>query len=245
MLKVEDAVKSFNGFKAVNGARLSVERGQIVAVIGPNGAGKTTLFNLITGHLRPDSGKIMFKGEDISGLPAHRICRKGIARSFQLVNIFPHLTVFENVRISIMAREGMIYQLFRPARKVAVEKTLEVLEKVGLHEHADHVSGSLSYGDQKVLEIAIALGNMPELLLLDEPTAGMSPEETAGIISLIEHLAVADRLTVLFTEHDMDVVFRIAQKIMVMHEGRTIAEGKPEDVRLNKEVQRAYLGETA
>lgn len=245
MLRVEEVVKSFDGFKAVNGARLTVESGQVVAVIGPNGAGKTTLFNLITGHLKPDAGRIVFKGEDISGLPAHRICKKGIARSFQLINIFPRLTVFENVRISILAREGKSHQLLRPAKKMATKKTFDVLEKVGLQRQANRISGSLSYGDQKVLEIAIALGNMPELLLLDEPTAGMSPEETVATISLIENLARMEGLTVLFTEHDMDVVFRIAQKIMVMHEGRTIAEGKPEEVRVNREVQRAYLGETA
>ncbi|MBC7346281.1 MAG: ABC transporter ATP-binding protein [Clostridia bacterium] len=245
MLRVERVAKSFNGFKAVDGANLTVEKGQVVAVIGPNGAGKTTLFNLITGHLRPDAGRITFKGEEIAGLPAHRICHKGIARSFQLINIFPRLTVFQNVQVSVLARAGKSGDLFRPVKKMATEETMAILKQVGLAAQANRVSGSLSYGDQKVLEIAIALGNRPELLLLDEPTAGMSPEETAATIALVDHLARSQGLTILFTEHDLDVVFSIAQKIMVMHQGRSIAEGKPDEVRANEEVQRAYLGETA
>lgn len=244
-MRVERVAKSFNGFKAVDGANLTVEKGQVVAVIGPNGAGKTTLFNLITGHLRPDAGRITFKGEEIAGLPAHRICHKGIARSFQLINIFPRLTVFQNVQVSVLARAGKSGDLFRPVKKMATEETMAILEQVGLAAQANRVSGSLSYGDQKVLEIAIALGNRPELLLLDEPTAGMSPEETAATIALVYHLARSQGLTILFTEHDLDVVFSIAQKIMVMHQGRSIAEGKPDEVRANEEVQRAYLGETA
>lgn len=244
-MRVERVAKSFNGFKAVDGANLTVEKGQVVAVIGPNGAGKTTLFNLITGHLRPDAGRITFKGEEIAGLPAHRICHKGIARSFQLINIFPRLTVFQNVQVSVLARAGKSGDLFRPVKKMATEETMAILEQVGLAAQANRVSGSLSYGDQKVLEIAIALGNRPELLLLDEPTAGMSPEETAATIALVDHLARSQGLTILFTEHDLDVVFSIAQKIMVMHQGRSIAEGKPDEVRANEEVQRAYLGETA
>lgn len=244
-MRVERVAKSFNGFKAVDGANLTVEKGQVVAVIGPNGAGKTTLFNLITGHLRPDAGRITFKGEEIAGLPAHRICHKGIARSFQLINIFPRLTVFQNVQVSVLARAGKSGDLFRPVKKMATEETMAILKQVGLAAQANRVSGSLSYGDQKVLEIAIALGNRPELLLLDEPTAGMSPEETAATIALVDHLARSQGLTILFTEHDLDVVFSIAQKIMVMHQGRSIAEGKPDEVRANEEVQRAYLGETA
>lgn len=245
MLRVEGVVKSFSGFKAVNGANLSVEKGQVVAVIGPNGAGKSTLFNLITGHLKPDSGKIVFKGKDITGLPAHRVCRMGIGRSFQLINVFPRLTVFENVQVSVLARLGKSNDLFRPVKKQAVQETFAVLEKVGLQDRAHQISATLSYGDQKVLEIAIALGNAPELLLLDEPTAGMSPEETAATIALIENLARSEGLTILFTEHDLDVVFSVAQKIMVMHQGRTIAEGRPDEVRASEEVQKAYLGETA
>ncbi|RLA85820.1 MAG: ABC transporter ATP-binding protein [Deltaproteobacteria bacterium] len=242
MLKVEGVEKSFGDFKAVRGANLTVERGDIVAVIGPNGAGKTTLFNLITGQLKPERGRILFKGEDITGLPPYEICKKGIARSFQIVNIFHRLTVFENVQVAVLAHQGKSSQLFRPARKLAVEKTEELLQSVGLLDKAYEVAGTLSHGDQKVLEIAIALGNDPELLILDEPTAGMSPEETASTIELIKHLAETRNLTILFCEHDMEIVFSIAKSIMVMHQGQTLLQASPEEVRRDPRVQEAYLG---
>ncbi len=243
MLKVEKLVKSFDGFLAVNGAELTVEKGQIVAVIGPNGAGKTTLFNLITGHLVPSEGTIEFKERDITALSPHKICHMGISRSFQLINIFPKLTVFENVQVSILSRKRKILNMFSPTKKMLVEETYRILEKVDLDDKAQFLSTSLSYGDQKILEMAIALGNEPELLLLDEPTAGMSPEETASTIKLVKELARAEGLTILFTEHDLDVVFGIAEKIMVMQQGKTIAQGLPADIRANKLVQVAYLGE--
>ena len=175
MLQVEHVFKSFDGFMAVNGANLSVGKGEIVAVIGPNGAGKTTLFNLITGVLRQDKGRIIFKGEDISGLPPYEICKKGISRSYQIVNIFPRLTVFENVQVAVLSHQRKSSKLFRPAHNIAVDETKRILEGVGLLDKELNIAGSLSHGDQKILEIAIALGNEPELLILDEPTAGMSP----------------------------------------------------------------------
>ncbi len=274
MLQVEAVHKSFGDFMAVYGANLTVEKGELVAVIGPNGAGKTTLFNLITGQLKPDSGKIVFKGEEIGGLPAYRICKMGIGRSFQIVNIFPRLTVFENVQVAVLSHQRQSSNLFSPAQNLAVEETNRLLESVGLSNKAMSTAGSLSHGDQKILEIAIALGNEPELLILDEPTAGMSPEETAATIQLIKQLASpsaslpsatpsaspfdpaqdelrarlgagrtgARGLTILFCEHDMDVVFDIAQSIMVMHHGQTLIQGKPEEVRMNAQVQEAYLG---
>jgi len=242
MLRVEGVVKSFDNFTAVDGANLTVERGETVAVIGPNGAGKTTLFNLITGHLKQDSGKILFKGEAIAGLPPYHICRKGIARSFQIVNIFPRLTVFENVQVAVHCQQRRSSTLFRPAHTIAVKETRDILESVGLSGKTRNVAGSLSHGDQKVLEIAIALGNEPELLILDEPTAGMSPEETWATIELVKRLALMRGLTILFCEHDMEIVFSIAQSIMVMHQGRTLAQGKPEEIRNNPFVQEAYLG---
>lgn len=244
MLQVEGIMKSFGGFKAVDGATLDVREGEIVAVIGPNGAGKTTLFNLITGLLKPDGGKVIFKGEEITGLPAYRICKKGMSRSFQVVNIFPGLSVFENVQIAILSRQGKTFNLFSPSRKLVIQETRHILESVGLTDKSGHVSGSLSHGDQKVLEIAVALGGHPELLILDEPTAGMSPEETARCIDLIKHLSADVGLTILFCEHDMDLVFAIANRIMVMVHGRAIIQGLPEEVRCNKEVQDAYLGES-
>ena len=242
MLSVSGAIKSFDRFLAVNNADLVVEKGEIVAVIGPNGAGKSTLFKLITGHLKPDGGSILFKGEDITGLSPHRICRKGISLSFQIVNIFNRLTIFENVQVAVLANQRRTFNLFSPARNQAVEETRDILESVGLTRKSNDISGALSHGDQKVLEIAIALGNRPELLILDEPTAGMSPEETRSTIDLINRLTKEIGLTILFCEHDMELVFSISHRIMVMQQGISIIQGEPNEVRENKEVQEAYLG---
>src|SRR4030042_1810746 len=242
MLQVEALDKSFEDFMAVSGANLTVGKGEIVAVIGPNGAGKTTLFNLITGALKRDRGKIIFKGEDISELPPYEICKKGISRSYQIVNIFPRLTVFKNVQVAVLSQQRKSRKLFQPAKNMVVSETKDILESVGLLDKAHGVAGALSHGDQKILEIAIALGNEPELLILDEPTAGMSPEETSATMELIKRLAQMRGLTILFCEHDMDIVFSIAQSIMVMHQGRTLIQGRPEEVRKNSFVQEAYLG---
>jgi branched-chain amino acid transport system ATP-binding protein len=242
MLQVEALDKSFEDFMAVSGANLTVGKGEIVAVIGPNGAGKTTLFNLITGALKRDKGKIIFKGEDISELPPYEICKKGIARSYQIVNIFPRLTVFRNVQVAVLSQQRKSRQLFHPAKNMVVRETNSILESVGFLDKAHGIAGSLSHGDQKILEIAIALGNEPELLILDEPTAGMSPEETSATMELIKRLAQMRGLTILFCEHDMDIVFSIAESIMVMHQGRTLIQGRPEEVRKNSFVQEAYLG---
>jgi branched-chain amino acid transport system ATP-binding protein len=242
MLEVESLTKSFDDFMAVNGANLTVGKGEIVAVIGPNGAGKTTLFNLITGALKRDRGKIIFKNEDISELPPYEICKKGITRSYQIVNIFPRLTVFENAQVAVLSYQRRSSNLFRPAQSIAVKETRSILESVGLSNKEKSIAGSLSHGDQKILEIAIALGNEPELLILDEPTAGMSPEETQATMELVKRLARMRGLTILFCEHDMDIVFSIAQSIMVMRHGQTIIQGSLEEVRSNKEVQEAYLG---
>lgn len=242
MLRVEGIHKSFEDFKAVSGANLTVEAGRLVAVIGPNGAGKTTLFNLITGQLKADRGKIIFKDEDISKLPPYEICRKGIARSFQIANIFPRLTVFRNVQVSVLSQQRKSVRLFRPAETLAVAETNTILENVGLSNKADATAGSLAHGDQRTLEIAIALGNKPELVVLDEPTAGMSPEETAATMDLIRRLAGSEGLTILFCEHDMEVVFNVAQSIMVMHQGITIIQGGPDEVRNSARVQECYLG---
>jgi branched-chain amino acid transport system ATP-binding protein len=242
MLEVHAISKSFSGFKAVNRADLDVKKGEIVAVIGPNGAGKTTLFNLITGILRPDEGQVLFKDEEITGLPAYKTCKKGITRSFQVVNIFSRLSVFENVRISVLSQQGKTFNLFTPSSRLVNKETSEILESVGLIGKKNNVCGAISHGDQKVLEIAIALGGRPELLILDEPTAGMSPEETARCIDLINQLQKNLGLTILFCEHDMELVFAIAHRIMVMVRGATIIQGLPDEVRCNQAVQDAYLG---
>ena len=242
MLEVKSLSKSFGGFIAVNRADLAVEKGEIVAVIGPNGAGKTTLFNLITGVLKPENGKVFFKGEDITGLPSYEICKKGISRSFQVVNVFQRLSIFENVQISILSRERKTWNLFTPSAKLAVEETNEILESVCLMGKKGRTTGLISHGDRKVLEIAMALGGNPELLILDEPTAGMAPEETSRCIELIKGLSGKRGLTILFCEHDMEIVFGIANRIMVMVRGGTIIQGSCNEVRANQAVQEAYLG---
>jgi branched-chain amino acid transport system ATP-binding protein len=242
VLQVRSLTKSFDGFKAVNNANLDVAQGEIVAVIGPNGAGKTTLFNLITGILKSDSGQVLFKGEDITGLEPHEVCRKRISRSFQVVNVFNRLTIFENTQVSILSRERRTWNLVTPSSRLAVDETSELLRSVGLLEKKDRISGALSHGDRKVLEIAMALGGNPEFLILDEPTAGMSPEETARCIDLIQGLREKFGLTILFCEHDMEIVFGIANRIMVMVRGATIIQGTCDEVRCNEAVQDAYLG---
>lgn len=242
MLEVTSLQKSFDGFKAVNNASLSVKEGEVVAVIGPNGAGKTTLFNLITGVLKPDGGKVLFKGEDITGLPSYKVCRRGMSRSFQVVNVFPRLTVFENVQVSVLAQQKRTWNLFAPSAKLAIRETERILENVGLADIKTATSAALSHGERKVLEIAIALGGSPEFLILDEPTAGMSPEETTRCIDLIKQLKEKLGITILFCEHDMEIVFSISDRIMVMVRGSTIIEGTCDDVRCCQEVQDAYLG---
>lgn len=243
MLRIESLKKSFGDFKAVSNANLSVKQREMVAVIGPNGAGKTTLFNLITGQLKPDGGRIVFDGQDITALPAYRICRRGIARSFQIANVYPRLTVFRNVQVAVFSQLKMSEKLFYPATKLSLKETSAILAEVGLLQKADHIAGSISHGDKRVLEIAIALGNKPKLLVLDEPTAGMSPEETGTTLALIKKLSESQGLTILFCEHDMEVVFDVATSIMVMQNGQTITQDKPDSVRKNQQVQEAYLGD--
>jgi branched-chain amino acid transport system ATP-binding protein len=245
LLEVKGLKRSFGGFQALAGVSFQVEAGEISAVIGPNGAGKTTLFNVITGHLAPDSGRVGFAGRDITGQPPHAICRLGLARSFQRTNIFPRLSVFENVQIAILSHERRAYGLWTPAQGLGRDRTMEILEDVGLAPRAADPSGSLSYGDQKQLELGIALALQPTLLLLDEPTAGMSPQETRTSVALVARIARERKLTVLFTEHDMEVVFSVAQRIRVLHQGRLIAEGAPEEIRGLAEVKRVYFGEGA
>jgi branched-chain amino acid transport system ATP-binding protein len=243
VLEVRDLRKAFDGFLAVAGVSLTVEPGQIAAIIGPNGAGKTTFFNLITGHLRPDAGTVRLRGREITARPPHDICRLGIGRSFQRTNIFPRLTVFENVQAAFLSHRGRGLDVWTPVERLYRAETEALLASVGLLDKTGEVSGFLSHGAQKQLELAIALASEPELLLLDEPTAGMSATETRETIQLIDRITRERRLTLLFTEHDMEVVFSIAQKITVLHQGRVIAEGTPAEVRGDPEVRRVYLGE--
>jgi branched-chain amino acid transport system ATP-binding protein len=235
--------KHFGGVRAVNGVDLAIPAGELRAIIGPNGAGKTTLFNLLTGHLRRDAGEIYFKGEEISRLPPHQVCRKGIGRTFQITSIFRRMSAVENVQVALMTHRRRHYNILRPARRLYQDEALALLERVGLRDEAWKPSGILSHGDQKRLEIAIALAGAPDLLMLDEPTAGMAPRERQEIMRLVARIGRAEHLTILFTEHDMDIVFAVAERITVLHQGSVIAEGTPAEVRADREVQRVYLGE--
>ena len=243
MLEVRDLRKSFDGFQAVAGVSFSVPRGSISAIIGPNGAGKTTLFNLITGHLSPDAGSVRFKDREITGIAPHDLCRLGMGRSFQRTNIFPRLTVFENVQAAYVSHRGRGWNLLTPVERLYREETGALLASVGLLDKAGEVAGFLSHGNQKQLELGITLALEPEILLLDEPTAGMSAQETRESIRLIERIGRERGLTLLFTEHDMEVVFAIAHRITVLHQGEVIVDGTPEEVRRHPEVRRVYLGE--
>jgi len=243
VLEVHGLSKSFAGFHAVAEVSLAVAAGQIAAVIGPNGAGKSTLFNLITGHLRPSAGRVLLDGRDITGVPAHRICGMGIGRSFQRTNIFPKLTVFENVQAALLAHRGHGRNFWSRSERLCREESLALLASIGLADEAQAIAGTLSYGNQKQLELGIALASDPKILLLDEPTAGMSASETHEAIALLARIARERGLTLLFTEHDMAVVFSIAQKIAVMHQGRIIADGEPAAVRADAQVRRVYLGD--
>ena len=243
MLEVRGLRKSFDGFLAVAGVSLTVPRGSISAIIGPNGAGKTTLFNLITGHLIPDAGSVRFNEREITGIAPHDLCRLGMGRSFQRTNIFPRLTVFENVQAAYVSHRGRGWNLLTPVERLYREETGTLLASVGLLDKAGEVAGFLSHGNQKQLELGITLALEPEILLLDEPTAGMSAQETRESIRLIERIAHERGLTLLFTEHDMEVVFAIAHRITVLHQGLVIADGTPDEVRRHPDVRRVYLWE--
>jgi branched-chain amino acid transport system ATP-binding protein len=242
VLEISGLSKSFGGFRAVSDVSLKVETRQIAAVIGPNGAGKSTLFNLITGHLRASSGTVRLNGRDITGAPPYRICRMGVGRSFQRTNIFTKLTVFENLQAAYLVHHRRGRNFWARSELFYRDETARLLASIGLAGQEKTIAGTLSYGNQKQLELGLALASDPRLLLLDEPTAGMSANETHETIRLLERIAAERELTLLFTEHDMEVVFSIAQKIAVLHQGRVIAEGTPAEVRGDAEVRRVYLG---
>ena len=243
ILETQNLVKSFGGLTAVYDVNLRIQEGELASIIGPNGAGKTTLFNLLTGHLPLDSGRVIFQGRDITGLPPHAISRMGIGRSFQRLNIFPRLSTFDNVQVAVFSAQRQSRNLFSRASKLARRETEAILDSVGLLDKKGVKGGLLAHGDQKRLEMGIALAVEPTLLLLDEPTQGMSPRESAEITRLIQKLVKEKGLTLIFVEHDMNVVFGISDNIKVLHQGRIIFEGKPEEVKNNEEVQRIYLGE--
>jgi branched-chain amino acid transport system ATP-binding protein len=244
ILETKGLKKAFGGVTAVRDVDLEVAGNEIHSVIGPNGAGKTTLFNLISGFYRCDEGRVVFKGKDITGLPPEKIVRLGMGRSFQVTSIFPKLTVFENIQATALFAGGQGLSVFSDASRMALKNTEEVLSLVELLSKKDELAGTLPAGDRKKLELGIVLATQPDLLLLDEPTCGMSPVETTGTIELIRRISREKSLTVLLTEHKMDVVFSVSSHITVMNFGVVVAAGTPEEIRNNKQVQNIYFGES-
>jgi branched-chain amino acid transport system ATP-binding protein len=241
VLSIDGISKSFDGFAAVAGVSFSVAAGERVALIGPNGAGKSTTFNIINGQLQPDRGKVMLDGEDITGLPPRVLWRRGVGRTFQITAAFASMTVAENVAVALLSRERAWFDPRRPGA-LADGEALDLLGEVGMRAAADQLAGVLAYGDLKRLELALALANKPRLLLLDEPTAGMAPRERRELMALIVRVAGERQTAVLFTEHDMDVVFGHATRVLVMNRGEIIASGSPAEVRASPQVREVYLG---
>jgi branched-chain amino acid transport system ATP-binding protein len=244
-LQLIDVAKSFDEIDVIRGVNLEVLTGERHAVIGPNGAGKSTLFNLVSGMFPLSAGDIRLRGRSITGLPPHRINRGGLARSFQITNIFHRMSVFENLRIGVMARHGVRYSLFRPVVRMRGinDETREILDLVRLAPRADHMAGDLTYSEQRALEIGMTLTTGADVILLDEPTAGMSRDETARAVELIRD--VTKGKTLLMVEHDMSVVFSLCDRVSVLVYGRILATDTPERISANREVQQAYLGEEA
>ncbi len=243
ILETKALMHSFGALDVLFGVDLQIEEGERHAVIGPNGAGKTTLFNTITGTYHPTSGKVFFKGKDITGCPPHKLARIGVGRSFQITSTFTNLTAFQNIRLAILSKEGVRFNLIRRVDKMArvTEETDEMLKRINLYEDRNTPASALSYGKSRALEISMALATDPGLVLLDEFAAGMSREETQDTVALIRKLTAGK--TVVIIEHDMDVVFNLADRITVLHYGKILATGKPEEIRNNQAVKDAYLGD--
>jgi branched-chain amino acid transport system ATP-binding protein len=242
VLEVRSLSKAFGGVRAVSDVNFAVEHGEFLAMIGPNGAGKTTCFNTINGQLPPDSGEVLFEGKNIAGLEPRAIWRLGIGRTFQIAATFHSMTVIENVQMALISHACETHRLWRPAASMHRERALDLLAQVGMREAADRPSRELAYGDVKRVELAIALANDPRLLLMDEPTAGMAARERHDLIALVKRLVVERKISVLFTEHSMDVVFAFADRIVVLARGRLIADGDAATIRDNALVREVYFG---
>ncbi len=244
LLELDDLTKRYGGIVAVDHVNMRIEAGEVRAVIGPNGAGKTSLFHLITGVVKATEGSVRFAGDDVSALPAHLRCRRGMSRTFQLTSLFPEMSARANTSLAAQARDGKRWMPLGGGRVFsgAARRGDAALEQLGLTHVADRPAGLLSHGDQRLLEVAMALAQRPSLLLLDEPTQGLSVEETAQAVEVLASLFSASGLTVLLVEHDMEVVFRLAHKITVLNRGAVIADCDPESVKADEGVQTAYLG---
>jgi branched-chain amino acid transport system ATP-binding protein len=241
-LSIRQLSKSFGGVRAVNDVSFEIKRGEFLALIGPNGAGKSTCFNMINGQLAPDTGEIWFEGTKLDGKRPRDIWRLGIGRTFQVAATFNSMTVVENVQMALLSHTNLIYRLWQPARALHRARALELLAQVGMQDAADRPSRELAYGDVKRVELAIALANDPRLLLMDEPTAGMAPKERNDLIALVKRLVIERGISVLFTEHSMDVVFAFADRIIVLARGKLIADGDAKSIRDNPQVQEVYFG---
>jgi branched-chain amino acid transport system ATP-binding protein len=242
VLAVSGLAKSFGGVHAVDGVGFTVGKGEFLALIGPNGAGKSTCFNIINGQLKPDAGRILFEGRDIAGLPARMVWGLGVGRTFQIAATFGSMTTAENVQMALISHAGETFRGWRPAAQRHRSRARALLAEVGMQEAAERASRELAYGDVKRLEFAVALASEPRLLLMDEPTAGMGPRERTELIALVKRLVVERGISVLFTEHSMDVVFAFADRIIVLARGKLIADGDAASVRANETVQQVYFG---
>ena len=245
ILETQNIRKQFGALIAVDDVSIKVRKNSLHAIIGPNGAGKTTFFNLLSGNLEPTSGKVIYKGQDITHQPVHRTIHFGIGRSFQITNIFPNLTVFENIRLASQALGSDNFKFWQASShfKKYEERTWNVIERVGLKERAQTFARTLPHGDQRKLELGMILAPDPEVLLLDEPTAGMASEQVPELIALIQGIQKEGNKTVMLVEHNMNVVMSVSDAITVMHQGMVLAEGTPAEIRRNPKVIEAYLGE--
>lgn len=242
VLRAEGLVKSWGGVRAVDGVSLELAAGEMLALIGPNGAGKSTCFNMLNGQIRPDAGRVALSGRDITGLPPRTIWRLGVGRTFQITATFASMSVLENVQAALLSHHRALLRFWRPAARLYAKEAMALLERVGMADQARRPCGVLAYGDLKRLELAMALANAPRLLLMDEPTAGMAPAERVALMAQTAQIARDSGIAVLFTEHDMDVVFTHADRLLVLDRGRLIASGPPETVRNDPRVREVYLG---
>lgn len=245
VLEVRDLSKSFGGVHALQDVSFSLAQGELLAMIGPNGAGKTTCFNLVNGQLEPDQGTVHVGDTAVTGLQPHHVCRLGVSRTFQITATFGSMTVRENVQTALLAHHRRVWNAWTSARTLFVREADDLLDRVGMRAQADRPCAVLAYGDLKRVELAIALANEPRLLLMDEPTAGMAPKERVALMALAAEVARERRIGVLFTEHDMDVVFAHADRLLVLDRGRILAEGPPQQVRADAKVRQVYLGSRA
>ena len=242
-LSVQSISKAYGGVQAVRDVSFTVAPGELVAIIGPNGAGKTTCFNMLNGQLAPDAGDILLEGKNLVGLPPHRIWRLGVGRTFQVAATLGSMTVRQNVQTALLSHHRRHHSLWSRAERFRIDEADALLSRVGMRDQADRPCAELAYGDLKRVELAIALANRPRLLLMDEPTAGMAPAERSALMDLAARLAREDQIAVLFTEHDMNVVFGYADRVIVLHLGEVIAAGAPDEVRADARVREVYLGD--